>query len=177
MGKSKFSGNIATNYGLKSEPIARNLYQQVMMKQHTTFKVINSGLVINDDNPLIRASPDGVVSCKCCGTGILEIKCLANLSLQKLTGEEIAHRGDYHIKMEGEQVKLKESSPWFTQIQCALGVTKYSWCDFVLFTQKAPRITVQRIFFDSERYNMKIERALGFHNKYIMPKLVSLQQQ
>lgn len=37
--------------------------------------VENSGMVINPLWPFIGASPDGTITCKCCGRGVLEIKC------------------------------------------------------------------------------------------------------
>ena len=44
-------------------------------EEHTDLTVHDSGLLINPNWPFIGASPDGVVSCACCGKGTLEIKC------------------------------------------------------------------------------------------------------
>ena len=37
--------------------------------------VAGSGLVINPWWPFVAATPDGIVDYKCCGKGVLEIKC------------------------------------------------------------------------------------------------------
>lgn len=34
-----------------------------------------SGLHVDEIHPFLGASPDGLISCKCCGEGLIEIKC------------------------------------------------------------------------------------------------------
>ena len=41
---------------------------------HENFQIFDSGLWINKDFPYLGASPDGIVSCDCCGIGMFEIK-------------------------------------------------------------------------------------------------------
>ncbi|EEC20059.1 hypothetical protein IscW_ISCW022943, partial [Ixodes scapularis] len=43
--------------------------------KHAGFKVKMSGLLVSPEKPFLAASPDGVVSCLCCGSAILEVKC------------------------------------------------------------------------------------------------------
>ena len=64
-----------TSWGLKQEKIARELYLKISAPKHDDLAVTDSDLVINPQWPFIGASPDGVVECKCCGKGVLEIKC------------------------------------------------------------------------------------------------------
>ncbi len=75
-----------------------------------------------------------------------------------MTGKEIAAQENYHLKIRNDnKVHLKRNSPWFTQVQTQLGVTRYSWCDFV-FTHKTPNITVERISFDHEIFDTKLKK-------------------
>lgn len=46
-----------------------------MKMEHTAFSLKTSGLLLVPSNPFVGASPDGIVECNCCGTGVLEIKC------------------------------------------------------------------------------------------------------
>ncbi|XP_068686439.1 uncharacterized protein [Montipora foliosa] len=46
-----------------------------MESVHENFQIFDSGLWINKDFPYFGASPDGIVSCDCCGIGLCEIKC------------------------------------------------------------------------------------------------------
>ncbi|KAK3106582.1 hypothetical protein FSP39_023075, partial [Pinctada imbricata] len=65
----------AVLYGKEREPLARSIYEKMYMNEHKSSRVALSGLIINASYPHLGASPDGVVQCKCCGLGILEIKC------------------------------------------------------------------------------------------------------
>ena len=64
-----------TTWGCKHEKSARDLYMKAQKTKHTNLTAQDSGLIINPLWPFIRASPDGVLSCTCCGRGTLEIKC------------------------------------------------------------------------------------------------------
>ena len=139
MGLSGFTGNLSTKYGEETEPIAKKLYFKEMEKRHKQFKFAGCGLFINKDNPLLRATPDGIVSCKCCSKGLLEVKCPYSDKYKFLSGREIAQSNTYHLTMgENNRIALKKSSPWYTQIQTHLVVSGMDWCDFVMFTQKVP---------------------------------------
>lgn len=80
--------------------------------------------------------------------------------------KEIAMANDYHIHfMEGE-IKLKETSSWYTQIQTQLFVTDKRWCDFVLFTKKD--ILVDRIYFNQQFMDKCVEKAGEFVSKFLI---------
>ncbi|KAL3861842.1 hypothetical protein ACJMK2_007856 [Sinanodonta woodiana] len=63
--------SIQTSWGLTYEPKAKHQYIAVMKKNHTNFLVRSSGLFIHITHPEIGASPDGIISCDCCGIGSL----------------------------------------------------------------------------------------------------------
>ena len=62
-------------HGRKNEPKARNIYIQTFEKSHLEFNCADSGLIIDSELQVIAASPDGLVECKCCSKGCIEIKC------------------------------------------------------------------------------------------------------
>jgi hypothetical protein len=64
----------ATVWGCEHESSVRISYEEIMSKTHQSFKVSECGLFICVEHPYIGASPDGLVSCSCCGDGICEIK-------------------------------------------------------------------------------------------------------
>ena len=70
----KFTSDACT-YGCKHEAEARQEYAYQMQATHKLFKIMSSGLVLDPMYPFMGASPDGLVSCSCCGNGVLEIKC------------------------------------------------------------------------------------------------------
>lgn len=117
------------------------------------------------------ASPDGLVQCKCCGNGLLEIKC--TYTHKDLSPEEVATMDkNYFVYMDdSNNVKLKTNTSWYYQIQTQLGVCDRKWCDFVLYTQKG--ISVDRISFDNTLFQMiAIASNSNFvFNKYVIPAL------
>ena len=70
---SRFS-SAATQWGCEHEQTARDQYSALYKQSHEGFEVTECGFYINTNYPFIGASPDGVVTCKCCGDGICEIK-------------------------------------------------------------------------------------------------------
>ena len=44
-------------------------------KQHSKLQMVEPGLFISMERPYIGASPDAIVSCECCGKGVVEVKC------------------------------------------------------------------------------------------------------
>ena len=37
--------------------------------------ILKAGLFVDTSQPYIGATPDGTVTCTCCGKGLLEVKC------------------------------------------------------------------------------------------------------
>ena len=73
---SKPPSNVpALKWGRQSEATAHKEYIAISSRQHTNFRVRLCGLHIDTDHPYLAATPDGIVSCDCCGTGLQEIKC------------------------------------------------------------------------------------------------------
>ena len=64
-----------TDWGCKHEQTARDLYMEKSLRHHPDLQIQGSGLVINPQWPFLGASPDAIMTCKCYGTGVLEIKC------------------------------------------------------------------------------------------------------
>ena len=65
----------AVKWGIDNEDKARQQYTKEMSGSHESFCCKPSGLVVNPLYPHLGASPDGIISCSCCGTGLLEMKC------------------------------------------------------------------------------------------------------
>ena len=71
---SKFSSE-ARRLGCDHEKAAINQFMEHTKPFRDDLIVEESGFIINPKYPHIRTSPDGVVSCNCCGTLVLEVKC------------------------------------------------------------------------------------------------------
>lgn len=62
-------------WGMKYEDVARNSYLKEMEANHEDFTLSDSAFHVNLPWPFMGASPDGMVSCECCGLGICKVKC------------------------------------------------------------------------------------------------------
>ena len=61
----------ALSWGIEHQGTAREEYLQISRMKH---KIELTRLCVHPHFPHLGASPDGLISCRCCGTGILEIK-------------------------------------------------------------------------------------------------------
>ena len=77
----------ATDWGKEHESDARDQYTGSQIIDHDNFTCNENGLFLSTDYPMFGATPDGVVSCDCCGDGVLEIKC--PFTLQSKTMNEL----------------------------------------------------------------------------------------
>ncbi|XP_061195896.1 uncharacterized protein LOC133204152 [Saccostrea echinata] len=122
-------------FGKKYEPVARQQYIDLYKKSHRNLNVESCGLFVCDLYPFMGASPDGKVTCKCCGTGLIEIKC--SFTYQNVEPLEACKDDHYHLYIdENNDVRLKQTSPWYIQIQGQMGICKSLWCDFIFFHKK-----------------------------------------
>ena len=48
---------------------------ELSASRHEDFTIEETGLFIDPDLPYLGASPDSIVSCTCCGKGVVEVKC------------------------------------------------------------------------------------------------------
>ena len=74
LGKYQFTSK-SVEYGKAQEPVASRKYIDYMSSRHTSFQCSETGILVYKDFPYFAASPDGITECKCCGRGLLEIKC------------------------------------------------------------------------------------------------------
>ena len=157
-------------FGKKYEPVARQQYIDSCKKSHRNFKVDTCGLYICDQYPFMGASPDGKVTCKCCGVGLIEIKC--SFTYQNVEPSEACKDDHYHLYLdENNDTRLKQTSPWYIQIQGQMGICKVLWCDFVFFTRKG--IVIDRIEFDPEIYSEIVKKCNKFFEKYVITALLN----
>ena len=50
-------------------------YIESARKNQEDLSIRETGLFIDCERPYLGASPDGIVICKCCGKGVVEVKC------------------------------------------------------------------------------------------------------
>lgn len=164
--RNKFT-TAATKWGTANELVAKTKLISVLNtnETHDNMQFEESGLHISLEHPYIAASPDGIVSCDCCGKGCIEIKCPFSLKDKPITEEceflRIAEDGELH---------LDETHQYYYQVQTQMGVTKTEYCYFVVWTEKD--IHIEQILFDVDFYNELCVKSLHFFQTAILAELV-----
>lgn len=157
-------------YGCNHEKDARTSFALIQRQQHEDFCIKDAGFFVSTNIPYIGATPDGIVSCKCCGKGIIEIKCpfcLKDKSLDQIGS------GFCLDKADNGQFFLKRDHQYYYQIQMQLNVTQVKYCDFVVWTNNSFNSTfLERIFRDDDFFKTSITTARIFYVNAILPELL-----
>ena len=95
----------ATKHGTTMEPHAKLQVMSILKKSHKNFTSTNPGLKVDQIYAYLAASPDLLVTCHCCGNGVIEIKCPESVCESVLSEENL----DYLIKYVDNLIKLKEN--------------------------------------------------------------------
>ena len=85
--------------------------------QHTNFSIISSGLIISSLLPYLAASPDGIITCDCCGVGTLEIKCPF---CRRDESPEVAEI--WYLSNVTNETRLKENHSYYYQVQAQINI-------------------------------------------------------
>ena len=130
--------NVHTEFGIKNEQSARQVYLKAQLKDHPHMQIKNCGLLTSPSFPFLGASPDGIIICdcgKCDGGGCLEIKCLSKF--RKCSIKEVMSYDKTFFLYDNEegQLLLKEDHPHYYQCQSQIFLSNSSFCDFVVWTE------------------------------------------
>lgn len=141
----------AIKWGIEKEDTAREEYTTEMSQLHENFRCTTAGLVINPQYPHLGATPDGFVTCTCCGEGLVEIEC--PFSGKDSHPDVLKSKKNSFLNAHG----LLTSHKYYTQVQGQLLITEKDYCDFVVWTPCG--ITMQRIYQDLS-FTEKLEKNL-----------------
>ncbi|CAC5379542.1 unnamed protein product [Mytilus coruscus] len=170
-GYSKPNANIKSlKYGREMEPEAKKIYYQQYVCNHQNVKLSECGIFLDKRCSYLAASPDALVTCSCCGDGVLEVKCLCIEECKKCSGfchctlPNCLYRTD-------EKLILKHNHKYFAQVQAQMAFCNRQWCDFFIHTCNGTFI--ERIVFDQMYTEQLITNVKHFFAKYMVPELLS----
>ena len=143
------------------------MFCRVMTAVHDNFLIEEAGLFIHETFPVFGASPDGIVACDCCGSGVLEINCpycVCSSSLAGYTGTKSC------LEETVNGLQLKQTHPYHYQVQSQIFLCDKEYAEFVVNTEK--EVNIERVAPDEGKWNEIIDKAANFHSIAIMPDLV-----
>ena len=92
----------ALKWGRENEDNAIKQYMAESIGKHVNLEHRCAGLSIDINNPFLGASPDGVISCDCCGIGLLEVKCTYKYRSVSPTCPEALSDKNYFLKKNNQ---------------------------------------------------------------------------
>ena len=158
----------ALKWGINHEDTAREQYVEVMRHQHQSFECYPVGLVVNPEYPHLGASPDGAVSCLCCGSGLLEIKC--PYKYKNHHPHDISD-ASFYLHRNGEHICLKETHDYYMQVQGQMAICQKDYSDFVCWTLK--NLHIERILFDPSVFSRIKPSLIRFFQSVVLPELLT----
>ena len=135
------------NWGIINKSIARDAYLQKESNKHNNPVYQLSGLHVHRHYSYPAASPD-LISCKCCGEGLLEIKC--PYKYRDFDPTEVRDTSFYlQWNVDGE-VRLSQTHNYYSQVRGQLEVCDKKYCDFMYWSNKGIQVEIilrDRSFF------------------------------
>ena len=134
------------DHGKFYEPIAISYYEKYFKSHGYDIKVEPYGLVIDEQNYVLGASPDGKVSLND-SYGILEVKCSGEY--KNVDPKDVCFISKnpciWYCK-NSKEITIRKTHSYYDQIQMQLALTCQSFCDFIFYTNKG--IVINQVEFD-----------------------------
>lgn len=163
-------------WGRSNEPLALERYKQEKLASgHEHIVVTKSGLWVSPDYPFLGASPDAAIydPSEPQAFGFAEVK--GPYKHKDVTPKDACADASFCCKLvqcDGrEQLKLKDSHIYYSQVQGQMAVGRRTWNDFIIYTTKG--ISVERIFFDQHFWKNKLlPKLMSFYDNCLAPEIL-----
>lgn len=173
MGYARYVQTKEMKWGVQMERTSIRQYCAIQKQRHTDFNTEETGLHVSLNYPFLAGSPDAIISCLCCGKGVLEVKNPFN-SRYKTINEIIQSDSMTCLEERNGQIALKRSHSYYAQVQCEMYVSGCKYGDFVLRTcAKSDNIFIERIDIHDEFITSMIKKCEIVYRQVMVPELFS----
>ena len=158
------------DYGKLYEPTAISYYEKYFKSHGYDIKVEPCGLVIDEQNYVLGASPDGKVSLND-SYGILEVKCseeYKNVDPKDVCF--ISKNPCIRYCKNSKKITICKTHSYYDQIQMQLALTCQSFCDFTFYTNEG--MVIDLVEFDESAWNTLSKRVLKFYFYYLLDNFI-----
>lgn len=159
---------LKNRWGCTHERDAIQVYTAKAKRHHEDFDIQETGFFIDTERPYLGASPDSIITCKCCGKGVVEVKCPFCVKDGLLNENE--NRAGFCLVKENERWSLKRNHAYYYQIQLQMAVCRVAYGDFVVWTEQD--FAIERIQFDNEFFNTHKDAVKHFYIYGVLPELI-----
>ncbi|CAN7996132.1 unnamed protein product, partial [Ixodes hexagonus] len=160
MGYSTVPDVPSIQWGREAEPKARAAFAVKESRKHEGFQVRMSGLVVMPEKPFLGASPDGIVSCSCCGSAVLEVKCPLSLKYATFAGP---------VPFLDEDMHLNKCHAYYAQVQMQMALLQLPRTFFVVYSTRDLYIDV--VSFDALFWSDAVKIAERFFYDHVLSEM------
>ena len=160
----------ATSWGRDNEKNGLEAYTAKMSIEHEELRVRSCGFYVSLKHPYLGASPDAVVECKCCGKGVVEVKCPFS-AREDVFSKLVEQNRSFCLENCGSgKLRLKKLHEYYYQCQLQMFVTNRKFCDFVVWSET--ELHIERLTLDDAVLEKSIPTAKKFFSGCILPELL-----
>ncbi|CAC5403623.1 unnamed protein product [Mytilus coruscus] len=160
----------AVRWGIEHEDEARVAYISHQKTTHINFECKLAGYFVNSKHPFVGASPDGIITCDCCGKGTLEVKCPFK---HKDTPIDKVPAKDSNFCLDN-MLQLKQNHRYNTQVQLQMYLTESSYSDFVVYTKcDPPSMVIVRLNLDLDFCKTLLSKSDSFVKDHVIHELIT----
>ena len=160
----------AVKWGRDHEEQALKAFYSSEATKHHNFKLEKTGLIIDQNRPWLAASPDSILTCKCHGTSVIEIKCPFSIKDSSVT--EGATKCSF-LDTSHNIPKLNTSHRYYTQIIGQMALKGSSQGYFITWTPMGNPL-IDKVNFSQEHW-MQVRTNLDiFFKSYILPTVLQI---
>lgn len=160
----------AMSWGVRNEKKAVEAYEAIKSsKSREPVTVKGCGIYIDKKKTWLAASPDGILQDPRTGKdlAVLEVKCPYKHRNNTVT--DACKDKNFCLEKEGGSYMLKKDHPYYTQVQCQMGVTGLKKADFVVHTTKETAIAP--VDFDPQFWDATVPKLEKFYTDAVIPNL------
>ena len=117
-------------HSINKEIHVKHKYKSLTTRLDKNMIYNDPGITAFEEYLFLSATPDMEINCNCHGAGLVEIKCLSTLKGKIPSIENYSK----HIEKDGNKLKLKSTSPYYSQIQGQLAATGRLYCGLLVFS-------------------------------------------
>ena len=158
------------DHGKFYEPIAISNYEEYFKSNGYDINVEPCGLVIDEQNYVLGATPNGKVSFDD-SYGILEVKCseeYKNVDPRDVCF--ISKNPCNRYCKNPKKITISKTCSYYDEIQMQLALRCQTFCDFVFYTNKGTAI--DRVEFDESAWNKLGKKVLKFYFNYLLDNFI-----
>lgn len=161
----------AIHWGKYNEEFAVRKFYRLNRRKHRKMEIKQCGVFLCEINPIIAASPDALVSCRCCGVVPLEVK--NPYKHRALSINKFAEQNDACLEITAMgEVKLKPNHAYYYQVQAQILATNADMGYFALKTASPyNNFHCEQILFDPMLLEELVDKATLVFKTIILPEL------